>query len=221
MYSYYIAIVSIAIYRYIDILSQFYHTRDQISQVFPVHIWIPQMIKTGSGEDLKMRQRAANFHHFCYTASDQNQNGQSWNKDVPWGKTDIGAVSVPFWSSQLTAKSVKLYCNPSCTSYSWVLTLEPTHRELAGGYSGLLLMQYWSMLSSLRDSVHVSVSRAVLPVPSVSVQEEEGAGGVAVEWRTELRDMHFNNAREWHKRPSATCELFCIYSVSVLHRSRD
>ena len=59
--------------------------------------------------------------------------------------------------------------------------LEPTHRELADGNSGLLLMQYWSMLSSLGGSVQVSVSRAVLPVPSVSAQEEEGAGGVAVE----------------------------------------
>jgi len=42
-------------------------------------------------------------------------------------------------------------------------------------------MQYWSMLSSLGGSVQVSVSRVVLPVPSVKAQEEEGAGGVAVE----------------------------------------
>ena len=64
-----------------------------------------------------------------------------------------------------------------------MLTLEATHREPADGYSGRLFMQYWSMLLSLGGSVHVSVSRVVLPLPSVSAQEEEGTGGGAVERR--------------------------------------
>ena len=183
------------------------HTRDQISP------FIFGYCKSGGDEDLRMRQRAAVFPHFWYTASDQYwRRRQSWNKNLPWGKTVTGAVSVPFWSSQLTAKRVKLYCNSSWTWYSCVLTLEPTHRELSDGHSGLLLMQYWSMLSSLGGSVQDSVSCVVLPVPSVSAQEEEGAGGVAVEWRMGgykrgLRGKHvpwqWQNSRRQYSMPNS------------------
>ena len=47
------------------------HTHDQISQVFSVHIWIPQTIKSGGDEGLRMRQRSAIFPHFWYTTSNQ------------------------------------------------------------------------------------------------------------------------------------------------------
>ena len=96
---------------------------------------------------------------------------------IPCGKTDIGAVSVPFWFPQLTAKMVKLYSSPCCTSYWCVRTSGVTHTERADGYSGLLMIQYWSMLSSLGGSVHVSVTLVELPLPSASAQEKEGANG--------------------------------------------
>ena len=96
---------------------------------------------------------------------------------IPCGKTDIGGVSVPFWLPQLRAKMVKLYSSPCCTSYWCVRTSGVTHTERADGYSGLLMIQYWSMLSSLGGSVHVSVTLVELPLPSASAQEKEGANG--------------------------------------------
>ena len=46
-----------------------------------------------------------------------------------------------------------------------------THTERANEYSGLLLIQYVSMLSTLGGSVQVSVTLVELPLPLVSTQE--------------------------------------------------
>ena len=48
-----------------------------------------------------------------------------------------------------------------------------THTERTNEYSGLLVIQYLSMLSPLGGSVQVSMTVVVLPLPSVSEQEQE------------------------------------------------
>ena len=180
------------------------HTHDQISQVFSVHIWIPQTIKSGGDEGLRMRQRSAIFPHFWYTTSNQ--------------KLETKAV----WEQKLTLRKYS-YWGSFCSIL--IIAVDSKEGEVVmQSLLNLVLMSPHVRANTQRASrwilrtavdavlVNAVVTRRFCPgqcesygVASTLRQSTGGGGsggsGCGVK---NGRDMHFNSAQEGKI-------LFCSY----------